>query len=129
MERRHKQVPEIKRSSGVLVIKITKREVMTSMIACFVCGWKGKLANEGLSLALSPSSFEHLISRSLISGNNQSAPLPRCILPEHRAHVGILPHQPALCCTLWQAVEITHTHTLLCTNACASCYTIPHETS
>lgn len=53
MERRHKQVPEIKRSSGVLVIKITKREVMTNMIACFMCGWKGKLANEGLSRSLS----------------------------------------------------------------------------
>lgn len=121
MERRHKQVPEINRSSGVLIIKITKREVMTGMIACFMRGWKGKISKWGplsRSLALAPSCFEHLISRSLISGNNQSVPLPCCILPEHRAHVGILPHQPALCSTLWLASCGNNSHTHSAVHKC-----------
>lgn len=68
---------EINRSSGVLTIKIRKGAIMTGMMACFVCGLGGKLANEGFSLSLtvflifSLPHLEDLISRPLISCNNQ----------------------------------------------------------
>lgn len=87
-----KQVSEINRSSGVLTIKIMEGDVMTGRVACLMFG---KLANEDLSLS-SPLSSEHLFSRPLISGDHPPVP-PLCgILLEHRAHVGILPHQRAL---------------------------------
>lgn len=119
-----KQVSEINRSCGVLTIKIREGDIMMGMMARFMCGWEGKISKWGpfplplrLSDCLSPSSFEHLISRPLISGNNQWVPPPCCILPERRAHVGILPHQPGLCSARWLASSgNTNTRNLLCTN-------------